>query len=117
MTIEENLNLLQQLLQTYQRSSGIRYGVIYSEGTHKDRAELKKQTGLYDSTLRKYAARTENYWPIKFPINSEWQPEEDNLIMSLYQFRTLKQVCRKLPNRTRNAIIKRAIFLGVAKTR
>jgi hypothetical protein len=107
----------QQLLTAYTSSNVLRIGAAYLDGELWHKAELAATLQLSFGTLRKYARRVEQYFYTKPRQKVEWHYSEDNFVMGNYQFKRLPYICEGLPNRTRNAIIKRAIFLGVAKER
>lgn len=108
---------LQQLLQAYSQSKVLRLGTAWNECEEVNRRWLKLDTGELYRNLRKYAAIASSYFPKQSKKYAQWTDAEDNFLMGNYQVKQLRQICECLPNRSRNAIIKRAIFLGVTKTR
>lgn len=108
---------LHTLIHAYSGSKVLRMGTAYMETETRLKALLCDDTGISDEYLRKYATIARHYFPKKVQKYSEWTDAEDNFLMGNYQVKTLKKICECLPDRTRNTIIKRAMFLGVTKSR
>lgn len=107
----------QQLLTAYTNSRVLRVGAAYLEGELYHRAELAATLQLSFGTLRKYAQRCAQYFPKQERKYQLWSHSEDNFLMGNYQFKPLRDIYECLPHRSKAAITKRAIFLGVAKER
>lgn len=105
------------MLNTYARSKSYRQGAVYLETEPHLRHTLNTELGTCLHTLKQYARIVKANRCNHFTAYLMWTNEEDKVLAANYHKLPIRRLCDLLPNRTPNAILRRASVLKLTKKR